>query len=160
MIRILFLFFSSFFFFSCSEDVTSISRTKQEQLDLDLKRIEGYLEENNLTGFSSLENGLHYKILDVGNSKYPVNGDTISVDYVGQLLNGSEFDRNNTGQPFKFILGDGQVVEGWELGIPLIDESGTGILILPSGLAYGKNTSGSIPENSVLVFRIKLIEIR
>ena len=97
MIRILFLFFSSFFFFSCSEDVTSISRTKQEQLDLDLKRIEGYLEENNLTGFSSLENGLHYKILDVGNSKYPVNGDTISVDYVGQLLNGAEFDRNNTG---------------------------------------------------------------
>ena len=160
MIRILFLFFSSFFFFSCSEDVTSISRTKQEQLDLDLKRIEGYLEENNLTGFSSLENGLHYKILDVGNSKYPVNGDTISVDYVGQLLNGAEFDRNNTGQPFEFILGDGQVIEGWELGIPLIDENGAGILILPSALAYGKNTSGSIPENSVLVFRIKLIEIR
>ena len=145
---------------SCSEEVNTISRTKQEQLDLDKKRIEGYLDENNLTGFTSLDNGLHYKILDQGNSEFPVIGDTLSVEYIGQLLNGSEFDRNNTNQPFEFILGSGQVIEGWEIGVPYIDESGTGILIIPSGMAYGKSSSGSIPENSVLIFRIKLVEIR
>lgn len=145
---------------SCSEEVNTISRSKQEQLALDKKRIEGYIDENNLTGFTSLDNGLHYKILDQGNSEFPVIGDTLSVEYIGQLLNGSEFDRNNTNQPFEFILGSGQVIEGWEIGVPYIDESGTGILIIPSGMAYGRSSSGSIPENSVLIFRIKLIEIR
>ena len=122
---------------SCTEDISTVSRTKQEQLDLDLTRIEGYLNENNLSGFSSTENGLHYKVIDQGNSNYPVNGDTISVEYIGQLLDGSEFDRSNTGQPFEFILGSGQVIEGWEIGIPKIDEGGSGILIIPSGLGYG-----------------------
>ena len=145
---------------SCSDEVNTISRSKQEQLDLDKKRIEGYLNENNLTGFTSLDNGLHYKILDQGNSEFPSIGDTLSVDYIGQLHNGSEFDRNNTNQPFQFILGSGQLIEGWEMGLPYIDESGTGILIIPSGLAYGKSSSGSIPENAVLIFRIKLLEIR
>ena len=73
---------------SCSDEVNTISRSKQEQLDLDKKRIEGYLNENNLTGFTSLDNGLHYKILDQGNSEFPSIGDTLSVDYIGQLLNG------------------------------------------------------------------------
>ena len=145
---------------SCTEDISTVSRTKQEQLDLDLTRIEGYLNENNLSGFSSTENGLYYKLIDQGNSKYPVNGDTLSVEYIGQLLNGSEFDRSNTGQPFEFILGSGQVIEGWEIGIPKIDEGGSGILIIPSGLGYGSVVNSSIPKNSVLIFRINLIEIR
>ena len=145
---------------SCTEDISTVSRTKQEQLDLDLTRIEGYLNENNLSGFSSTESGLYYKLIDQGNSNYPVNGDTISVEYIGQLLDGSEFDRSNTGQPFDFILGSGQVIEGWEIGIPKIDEGGSGILIIPSGLGYGSVVNSSIPENSVLIFRINLIEIR
>ena len=145
---------------SCTEDISTVSRTKQEQLDLDLTRIEGYLNENNLSGFSSTENGLYYKLVDQGNSNYPVNGDTISVEYIGQLLDGSEFDRSNTGQPFEFILGSGQVIEGWEIGIPKIDEGGSGILIIPSGLGYGSVVNSSIPKNSVLIFRINLIEIR
>ena len=47
--------------FSCTEDNTTVTRTKQEQLALDIDRIKGYIEENNLSGFESLENGLHYK---------------------------------------------------------------------------------------------------
>ena len=70
---------------SCTEDISTVSRTKQEQLDLDLTRIEGYLNENNLSGFSSTENGLYYKLIDQGNSKYPVNGDT-SVSYTHLTL--------------------------------------------------------------------------
>ena len=155
-----FLLIFCLFNISCSDEVNIITRTKEEQLDLDKKRIEGYIDENNLTGFTSLDNGLHYKILDQGNSEFPSIGDTLSVEYIGQLLNGTEFDRNNTNQPFEFILGSGQVIEGWEIGVPYIDESGTGILIIPSGLGYGKSSSGSIPENAVLIFRIKLVEIR
>ena len=108
--------------FSCTEDNTTVTRTKQEQLALDIDRIKGYIEENNLSGFESLENGLHYKTLELGNQKYPEIGDTLSVEYVGQLLNGREFDRNYTNQPFELILGSGEVIQGWELGLPYVDE--------------------------------------
>ena len=146
--------------FSCTDENIVVTRTKQEQYNLDLERIQGYLNENNLEGFESLDNGLHYKILEEGNSSFPKNGDTLDVEYVGQLLNGLEFDRSYTNQPFEFILGSNEVIQGWELGVPLIDEEGTILLIIPSGLAYGTTTSGSIPENSVLIFRIKLLDIR
>ena len=146
--------------FSCTDENIIVTRTKQEQFNLDLERIQGYLNENNLEGFESLDNGLHYKILEEGNSSFPKNGDTLDVEYVGQLLNGLEFDRSYTNQPFEFILGSNEVIQGWELGVPLIDEEGTILLIIPSGLAYGTTTSGSIPENSVLIFRIKLLDIR
>ena len=145
---------------SCTNDVSSITRTKQEQLDLDLTRIQGYINENNLEGFSSTEKGLYYKLVEDGNSLFPVNGDTLSVEYVGELLDGSEFDRSNTDQPFEFVLGQGLVIEGWEIGLTKIDEGGSGILIIPSGLGYGISANNSIPENSVLLFRIDLLDIR
>lgn len=145
---------------SCSEEGNDIVRSKQEQLNLDISRIQGYISENNLSGYISLDNGLHYKVLEEGNSTFPQNGDTLDVEYVGQLLNGTEFDRSYTNQPFEMILGSGEVIQGWEIGIPLIDEMGTIILIIPSGLAYGRSTINSIPENSVLIFRVKLINIR
>ena len=155
---LIFLFIISIF--SCTDENIVVTRTKQEQFNLDLERIQGYLNENNLEGFESLDNGLHYKILEEGNSSFPKNGDTLDVEYVGQLLNGLEFDRSYTNQPFEFILGSNEVIQGWEFGVPLIDEEGTILLIIPSGLAYGTTTSGSIPENSVLIFRIKLLDIR
>ena len=154
------LIFISAFLFSCTEDSTTVNRTKQEQLALDIVRINGYIQENNLTGFQSLDNGLHYKTLELGNQEYPQVGDTLRVEYVGQLLNGREFDRNYTNQPFELILGSGEVIQGWELGLSYVDEEGEIILIIPSGLAYGNTSTNSIPENSVLIFRIKLLEIR
>ena len=155
------IFFSLIFIIisSCTEEESSVTRTKQEQLELDLARIQGYINENNLSGFSSTDNGLYYKIVEAGNAKFPANGDTLSVEYIGELLDGSEFDRSNTDQPFEFILGQGQVIEGWEIGLTKIDEGGSGILIIPSGLGYGSAITSSIPENSVLIFRIDLIDI-
>ena len=114
---------------SCSEESNDIVRTKQEQLNLDISRIEGYISENNLSGYSSLDNGLYYKVLDEGNLTFPQNGDTLDVEYVGQLLNGIEFDRSYTNQPFEMVLGSGEVIQGWEIGLPLIDETGTIILL-------------------------------
>lgn len=145
---------------SCTDGDTILIKSKQEQLKFDILRIEGYLNENNLSGFTSLDNGLYYKVIEEGNSLFPVNGDTLKVNYVGQFLDGIEFDRNGTGQPFEFILGTGLVIEGWDIGLKYIDEEGTGILIVPSGLGYGNTVSGSIPPNSVLVFRVSLLDIK
>ena len=145
---------------SCTDGDSILIKSKQEQLEFDILRIEGYLNENNLSGFTSLDNGLYYKVIEEGNSLFPVNGDTLKVNYVGQFLDGIEFDRNGTGQPFEFILGTGLVIEGWDIGFKYIDEEGIGILIIPSGLGYGNTVSGSIPPNSVLVFRVSLLDIK
>ena len=145
---------------SCTDEDSILIKSKQEQLEFDILRIEGYLNENNLFGFTSLDNGLYYKVIEEGNSLFPVNGDTLKVNYVGQFLDGIEFDRNGTGQPFEFILGTGLVIQGWDIGLKYIDEEGTGILIIPSGLGYGNIVSGSIPPNSVLVFRVSLLDIK
>ena len=145
---------------SCTDDDSILIKSKQEQLEFDILRIEGYLNENNLSGFTSLDNGIYYKVIEEGNSLFPVNGDTLKVNYVGQFLNGIEFYRNGTGQPFEFILGTGLVIQGWNIGLKYIDEEGTGILIIPSGLGYGNTVSGSISPNSVLVFRVSLLDIK
>ena len=158
--RILIFFLVFMSIFSCADENVVVTRTKQEQLELDLTRIQGYINENNLTGFSSTDKGLYYNIVEAGNTTFPANGDTLSVEYIGELLDGSEFDRSNTDQPFEFILGQGQVIEGWEIGLSKIDEGGSGILIIPSVLGYGSAITSSIPENSVLIFRIDLIDIR
>ena len=158
--RILIFFLVFISIFSCTDENIVVTRTKQEQLELDLTRIQGYINENNLSGFSSTDNGLYYKLVEAGNTTFPSNGDTLSVEYIGELLDGSEFDRSNTDQPFEFVLGQGQVIEGWEIGLPKIDEGGSGILIISSGLGYGSAITSSITEHSVLIFRIDLIDIR
>jgi len=145
---------------SCEEGNDIITRTTSEQLQYDIKRIKGYIQENQLIGFSETSSGLHYKLVDNGSGVFPKIGDTLSVDYYGQYLNGSEFDKSNTDEPFEFILGVGIVIEGWEEGIPFIDEEGSGILIVPSALGYGKNPPSSIPPNSILIFSVDLVDIK
>ena len=148
--------------FSCEEGNDSISRTASEQLAFDISRIKGYLKENNLTGFTETSSGLHYKIVENGLGIFPQLADTLYVHYVGQFLDGAEFDKSNSDLPFEFILGQGVVIQGWEEGLPLIDKKGSGILILPSTLGYGKKppSSSAIPPNSVLVFSIDLVDIK
>ena len=162
MFRIPFFIIFTLFLFSCQQGNDNISPTTSEQLAFDINRIKGYLKENNLTGFSETSSGLHYKIVENGLGVFPTLGDTLYVHYVGQFLNGAEFDKSNSDLPFEFILGQGVVIQGWEEGLPLIDKKGSGILILPSSLGYGKKppSSSSIPPNSVLVFSIDLVDFK
>ena len=71
-------------------------------------------------------------------------------------MNGTIFD-SNTGAPIQFILG--QVIPGWQLGLPLIQKGGVIRLIIPSSLAYGCTGSGSIPGDSVLYFEVELVDV-
>ena len=93
-----------FFLLTCEEGNDVISRTSSEQLAYDISRIKGYIKENNLSGFLETSSGLHYKITESGTGKYPTLGDTLYVHYVGQFLNGQQFDKSNSDLPFEFIL--------------------------------------------------------
>lgn len=151
----------AFLLTSCSNDEGGAVRTYEEQLAFDIERIEGYLKENNLTGFQTTSTGLYYKILDEKGGTTPQVGNQVSVEYVGKNLANQVFDRSSAGAPITFALGTGQVIKGWDEGIALITLGSTGSLIIPSGLAYGNSARGSgIGKNEVLVFDVKVTAVR
>ncbi|MGZ5330770.1 MAG: FKBP-type peptidyl-prolyl cis-trans isomerase [Solirubrobacterales bacterium] len=100
--------------------------------------------------------------IEEGDGAEAKSGDTVSVNYVGVLYeNGEEFDASfNTGQPFEFQLGAGNVIPGWDQGVEGMKVGGRRQLIIPPELAYGAQGSPpDIPPNSTLVFVIDLLSV-
>ena len=97
----------------------------------------------------------------VGSGAEAKAGDSIVVHYTGTLLNGTKFDSSVGGTPFKFELGAGDVIAGWDQGLVGMKVGGMRKLTIPSDLAYGNiSPSPLIPANSVLVFEVELLAIQ
>ena len=109
-------------------------------------------------GFEKTSSGLRYKILESGNGATPSRGDRVSVHYKGALVDGTVFDSSfERNQPIEFLLGEGQVIPGWDEGIQLLRVGDKARFILPPELAYGsRGAGGVIPPNAVLVFDVSL----
>jgi len=107
------------------------------------------------------KSGLKYIVLKKGNGKKAVDGKEVSVNYRGYLLDGSEFDDSyKRGKPFKFILGEGKVIKGWDEGIALMHVGDKFRLIIPPSLGYGERGAGStIPPNATLIFDTQLMGV-
>jgi FKBP-type peptidyl-prolyl cis-trans isomerase len=88
-------------------------------------------------------------------------GDTVTVNYVGMLTNGTVFDAsaNHGSTGFTFPLGAGQVIKGWDEGVVGMKVGGKRELVIPASLGYGNQAVGSIPANSTLVFQIELLNV-
>jgi FKBP-type peptidyl-prolyl cis-trans isomerase len=98
--------------------------------------------------------------LVVGTGATAATGNTVTVNYVGRLQNGTQFDSSyDRGQPYTFRLGAGQVIAGWDQGVPGMKVGGKRRLTIPPSLAYGSQGYGPIPPNSTLVFEIELLSI-
>ncbi len=99
----------------------------------------------------------------VGKGAAAKSGDKVTVQYVGQLFsNGKEFDTSwKKGRtPFAFTIGQGQVIQGWDQGIPGMKVGGRRVLVIPADLAYGAQGSPpTIPANAPLVFVVDLKKI-
>jgi peptidylprolyl isomerase len=105
---------------------------------------------------------LETKNLIVGTGPEAKAGDKVTVNYVGVLYkNGKEFNASwETKEPFDFTLGEGQVIKGWDQGIPGMKVGGRRELIIPAELAYGKAGSPpKIPANEALVFVVDLLAV-
>lgn len=98
----------------------------------------------------------------VGKGAEAKTGDTVSVHYVGKLLDGTEFDSSKKhGKPFDFPLGAGQVIKGWDQGVVGMKVGGKRKLVIPPSLAYGpRGAGGLIPPNATLSFEVELLEIK
>lgn len=100
---------------------------------------------------------LEIKDVKVGTGPAAVAGDYVTVDYTGTLLNGKQFDSSVGKAPFKFILGAGSVIKGWDQGVAGMKVGGKRVLTIPPDLAYGDRGAGAdIPPKSTLKFTIEL----
>lgn len=117
--------------------------------------IQAYLSVNNLTSQIS-DTGLHYIINEEGDGENPTESDNVTVAYKGYFLNGTVFDESNA-NGVQFNLQN--VISGWTEGITYFKEGGSGVLLIPSSLAYGNAGISNIPGGAVLVFDINLIAV-
>ncbi len=136
----------------------------QEQARQDSLLIEHYLAQKKRKS-SEGTMGLKYNINTTGKTETIQSGDTIWVNYTGRLLDGTIFDSNTDArfghpEPFKFVLGKGNVIKGWDQGLLYFHDGAEGQLYIPSGLAYGKRSSGPIPTNSCLIFDISIVKVK
>lgn len=113
------------------------------------------------TDIVTTDSGLKYKELQEGTGATPQKGQTVVVHYTGTLEDGTKFDSSrDRNQPFKFKLGEGQVIKGWDEGLSTMKVGGRRELIIPPELGYGaRGAGGVIPPNSTLIFDVELLKI-
>ena len=106
--------------------------------------------------------GLTYVDEKVGTGASPTPGKTVTVHYTGTLVStGAKFDSSvDRGKPFKFTIGVGQVIKGWDEGVMSMKVGGKRKLTIPSKLAYGpRGAGGVIPPNADLNFDVELLGV-
>jgi FKBP-type peptidyl-prolyl cis-trans isomerase FkpA len=105
---------------------------------------------------------LEMEDLVVGSGREARTGDTVHVQYTGTLTNGKKFDSSydHGGDPFKFTIGKGEVIKGWDQGVVGMKAGSKRRLRIPSDLGYGeKGSPPSIPASAGLVFEVELVSI-
>ena len=113
-------------------------------------------------GFEKTESGLRYQFIQRGSGKKAENGKTVALHYEGSLENGKVFDSSYPRKkPIEFRLGQGQVIEGWDEGIALLQVGDKARFVIPSDLAYGPSGAGGvIPPHATLIFDVELMDVK
>ena len=138
--------------FGCKKQETGCTPVKPE---VEEPQIVAYAAKDSIHAVKH-SSGIYYEIVDPGTGAAPTATSQVSVTYTGKFLNDSKFDESTT--PISFNLN--RVIEGWQIGIPLIKKGGRIKLVIPSAYAYGCTGSGPIPPNSVLFFDVRLLDVQ
>jgi FKBP-type peptidyl-prolyl cis-trans isomerase FklB len=121
---------------------------------------EKFLAQNKTKqGIKTTTSGLQYEVIKEGNGPKPKATDTVEVNYLGTLINGTEFDNSyKRGSSISFPLNG--VIRGWTEALQLMPVGSKYKLYIPYQLAYGMNDMGSIPGGSTLIFEVELLGIK
>ncbi|MBS1748121.1 MAG: FKBP-type peptidyl-prolyl cis-trans isomerase [Bacteroidetes bacterium] len=144
-------------FISCSKSNNTNQNCSPVSVSVPTSEIDSltaYLDSNNITATKDAR-GFFYTIDTIGTGDNPTVCNIVTVNYKGWLTNGTGFDSANVAS---FYLG--QLIAGWQEGIPLIAAGGSMTLYLPPTLGYGSSGYGNVPGNSILIFKIDLLGFR
>ena len=137
------------------------SQRMEAQAEKNKKEGDKFLADNkSKDGVVTLPSGLQYKILKAGTGKKPSADQTVSVNYRGTLVDGTEFDNSyKRGEPATFPVNG--VIKGWTEALQLMPAGSKWILYIPPTLGYGQHGAGSvIPPNATLIFEVELLEVK
>jgi peptidylprolyl isomerase len=113
------------------------------------------------TLFKSTPSGLKYAIISQGNGPAIELNKTVTIHYSGYLLNGTIFDSSvERDEPIMFVVGQGQVMPGWDEGMQLLKKGDKARFIIPPQLGYGEMQLEKIPANSTLIFDTEVIDVQ
>ena len=135
-------------------------RERAKQADENKKASDAFLADNGKKdGVVTLPSGLQYKILKAADGKKATDADTISCNYRGTLIDGTEFDKSQAGQPATFQVGG--VIPGFKEALKLMPVGSTWQFFIPPNLAYGERGAGNvIGPNTTLIFEVELVSIK
>lgn len=137
---------------SCVKNAVCKDKTVQSEQGT----ITTYASSHGITA-TAHSSGMYYQIINPGSGPTPGAGSKIWVKYTGRLMNDQIFDQQTTAVGPLGLTG---LIQGWQIGLPLIQKGGTIRLIIPSSLGYGCNGFGTVPGNSVLYFEIELTDVQ
>lgn len=130
---------------------------KSGEADKELKAMEAYLASKKITA-TKTGDGVYVAITEQGNGPQADYGKFVTVKYTGKRLETDSVFQSNT---YKFQLGEGQVIAGWDQGLKLFKKGGKGTIYIPGFLAYGKNAQAGSPFKSYdpLIFDVELVDV-
>lgn len=148
-------------------EVDAIMQAQEEQYNAYIAQaraaedslMQNYIAKNKIK-VAPTASGLYFISKKASKGVQATAGKKVSVHYVGKLLDGTEFDNSvKRGEPIEFVLGQGQVIPGWDEGIAMMKEGEKAILLIPSKLAYGERGNQAIPPCAPLVFDVELVKV-
>lgn len=136
-----------------------MSQAQEAKAKPNIEAGQKFLAQNKTrAGVKTTASGLQYEVIKEGTGPKPTTADTVTVHYVGTLINGNEFDNSlKRGEPISFPVTG--VIRGWTEALQLMPEGSKYKLYIPHELAYGPNDNGPIPGGSVLVFEVELLKV-
>lgn len=140
------------------EQMQKAQQEQAEQAEEAKAASQAWLDEKaDADGVVVTDSGLMYKVISEGDGDTPTETDTVTVNYEGQLVDGTVFDSSyERGEPVTFRLDE--VIPGWTEGVQLMPIGSTYEFYIPSELAYGPGGTGPIPPNAALQFKVELLD--
>ncbi|MBN9384906.1 MAG: FKBP-type peptidyl-prolyl cis-trans isomerase [Chitinophagaceae bacterium] len=128
----------------------------------EVSAVEGYLAQNNIKA-DKTEKGTYVVVNSAGDGPQVDSGKQVSVRYTGKLLpSGKEFESNMKGpgnEPFKFVVGQGQIIQGWDDGLRKFKKGGKGTLYIPAFLAYDQSPGPGHKPYENLIFDVEIVDV-
>jgi len=147
-----------------SEDALTNDRNREvtKEKEREISLVESYLSQNKINA-AKTEKGTYVVVQSAGDGAQVDSGKQVSVRYTGKLLpSGKEFESNMKGpgnEPFKFVVGRGQIIPGWDDGLRKFKKGGKGTLYIPAFLAYDQQPGpGHTPYES-LMFDVEIVDV-